>query len=88
MQGLDRYITGSWGEDSVAPEFFRARDLGDQDVGTVIDLGSASDKVYPATISNVVPDRDGHWLLFTEELEFPVRIKADGTAIYYADKEG
>ncbi|MFI1796622.1 hypothetical protein ACH427_04580 [Streptomyces sp. NPDC020379] len=38
MQGLDRYITGNYGEDSVAPEFVRGEDLNTLDEGTKLEI--------------------------------------------------
>lgn len=86
MQGLDRHITGNWGEDSVAPEFFQARLLDMQEAGTVINLAPDGDPIWAATIVRVDAERGGNWVLTTEELAFPVLVKADSTVIYYADK--
>lgn len=85
MSGLDRHITGNWGEDSVPPEFLRAYELGTIEPGTVIDISSPDGPELPVTVVSVEPGRASYWIVRVKELAFPLQIKSDATVIYYAE---
>ncbi|MBD3004647.1 hypothetical protein [Streptomyces sp. 5-10] len=86
MQGLDRYITGNWGEDSVAPEFVRAEELGDLEGEVRIDVApQTSDRQIPVTIESVAIT-SGFVYLTTKELEYVLQIPQDAL-VYFADDD-
>lgn len=88
---LDRYITGNWGEDSVAPEFIPAGEelaemVTDSHDGVVIDIASPDDdKVIPATITKVTIT-SGMVYIETKELAWPIVIPQDDE-VYFADAD-
>ncbi|GHB51859.1 hypothetical protein GCM10010331_44250 [Streptomyces xanthochromogenes] len=91
MQGLDRHITGNWGEDSVAPEFIKASELGDYEMheidgSVVIDAAPESaEQAVPVTVTDV-RITSGMVYVTTEELAWPLVLPEDA-AVCFADKE-
>jgi hypothetical protein len=84
---LDRHITGSWGEDSVAPEFVAARELGDFEASAevVIDAAPQTDeKCIPVTVEKV-SITSGMVYVTTKELAWPLVIPEDDT-VWFADE--
>ncbi|MFF1701233.1 hypothetical protein [Streptomyces sp. NPDC058252] len=88
MQGLDRHITGNWGEDSVAPEFVKARELGDFEAREAVVIDAApqiADKPIPVTVMEV-RITSGMVYVDTVELEWPLVIPENAT-VWFADKD-
>ncbi len=88
MQGLDRHITGNYGEDSVAPEFVRAWELGDFEMleKVVIDVArQGAEKGIPVTVKEV-RITSGMVYVTTEELSWPLVIPED-EVVYFTDKD-
>lgn len=87
MQGLDQFITGNWGEDSVPPEFIKAEELGDLEGVVKIDVGSGieNDHQIVATVERVTDK--GHYVsVWAKEFAYPFVIDK-GTPVYFADDE-
>jgi hypothetical protein len=82
---LDRHITGNWGEDSVAPEFVTARELGDFEASqeVVIDVAPrTSHEEIRATVKKVSVT-SGMVYVETEELAWPLVIP-ENELVYFA----
>lgn len=87
MEGLDRHITGNWGEDSVPPEFVKARELADFETGAEIVLDAApqtDEKAIPVTVTNVAIT-SGMVYVATKELAWPLVIPEDDR-VYFAEE--
>jgi hypothetical protein len=88
MSGLDSYITGRWGEDSVSPEFMKAKELGDLEltVETWIDVApQTSERALRAKLTKV-EEQGQNVLLYTDELAHPLLVPEDAL-VYFADDE-
>jgi DNA-binding transcriptional MocR family regulator len=88
VRGLDQHITGNWGEDSVAPEFCRAEELGDFEASARVRIDVApqtADRVIAATITSVAITA-GFVHVKTEEFAFPFIIPMD-EHVFFADDE-
>lgn len=86
-RALDRHITGNWGEDSVAPEFVKARELGDFEVSQEVVIDAApqtSDKEIPVTVTKV-SITSGMVYVETRELAWPLVIPEDET-VHFAEE--
>lgn len=84
---LGNYITGRWGEDSVAPEFVKARELGDFEASqkVVIDVApQTSDEEIRATVKKV-SITSGMVYVETEELAWPLVIP-EGETVWFASE--
>lgn len=84
---LDRNITGNWGEDSVAPEFVKARELGDFELSQEVVIDAApqtSDEEIRATVKKV-SITSGMVYVETEELAWPLVIPEDET-VWFASE--
>lgn len=82
---LDRHITGKWGEDSVAPEFVTARELGDFEASAEVIIDATShtgDKVIPVTVEKV-SITSGMVYVTTKELAWPLAIP-EGETVWFA----
>lgn len=87
MENRDRDVTGNWGEDSVAPEFIKARDLGDFEVGQEVAIDVAprtSHEEIRATVKKV-SITSGMVYVETEELAWPLVIPED-EYVYFASE--
>ncbi|MFE0472371.1 hypothetical protein ACFW2V_12190 [Streptomyces sp. NPDC058947] len=85
---LDRHITGNWGEDSVAPEFITARELGDlgAEQKVVIDAAPQTEEEHiPVTVEKV-SITSGMVYVTTKELAWPLVIPEDET-VWFADED-
>jgi hypothetical protein len=85
---LDKHITGNWGEDSVAPEFVTARELGDFEMEQRVVIDAApqtADKPIPVTVEKV-SITSGMVYVTTEELAWPLVIP-EGELVYFADED-
>jgi hypothetical protein len=83
---LDRYITGNWGEDSVAPEFVKAQELGGfgVDEQCVIDVAPQdSEHSIPATVTGVTIS-SGFVYIETKEFAHKFILMVDDI-VYFAD---
>lgn len=78
---LDRYITGNWGEDSVAPDFVKARELGDFEMGQKVVIDATSSRAGESITVTVEKVSIKSWTVFvyTEELAWPLAIPEDAT---------
>lgn len=88
MQGLDRHITGNWGEDSVSAEFVRARELADFEARDAVVVDAApltAEKPVPVTVTDA-RITSGMVHVQTVELEWPLVIPEDAH-VYFADKD-
>lgn len=88
MQGLDKHITGNWGEDSVAPEFVKASELADfgREQEVVIDAApQTEEEAIPVTVKDV-RITSGMVYVDTEELAWTLVIPEDAT-VWFADKD-
>jgi hypothetical protein len=84
---LDRSITGNWGEDSVAPEFVKARELGDFELGQEVIIDAAprtSHEEIRATVKKVAIT-SGMVYVETEELAWPLVIP-EGETVWFASE--
>jgi len=84
---LDRYITGNGGEDSVAPEFVKARELGDFELSQEVVIDAApqtSDEEIRATVKKV-SITSGMVYVETKELAWPLVIPEDETVWFAGD---
>lgn len=84
---LDRHITGNWGEDSVAPEFVTARELGDfgMEQEIVIDATAhTAEGSTPVTVEKV-SITSGMVYVQTKELAWPLAIPEDATVWFAGD---
>lgn len=87
MNGLDRHITGNWGEDSVTPDSIKARELGNfaDGAGVVIDATShTGTETVPVTVESVIISW-GNVYVTTTELAWPLMIPEDAT-VWFAEK--
>lgn len=85
---LDRHITGNYGEDSVAPEFVKARELADFEtiVPCIIDVApQSSESSIPATVTNVAIS-SGFVYIETKEFEYRFILMVDDV-VYFADTD-
>lgn len=88
MRGLDQHITGNWGEDSVAPEFIKAEELGDMEASATIRIDVApqsEERQIVATVKSVAIT-SGFVYVTAEEFAYPFIIPV-GTMVYFADDE-
>jgi hypothetical protein len=85
---LDRSITGNWGEDSVAPEFVKARELAEFELTQpiVIDVASQTgDRQIRATVKDIAV-ASGFVYVTAEEFEWPIVIPEEAS-VYFADPD-
>ena len=88
MRGLDQHITGNWGEDSVAPEFVKAEQLGDFELGQEVRIDVApqtADRAIVATVTSVAIT-SGFVHVRAQEFAYPFIIPV-GTTVHFADDE-
>jgi hypothetical protein len=84
MQGLDRHITGNYGEDSVPPEFVWGEDLDTLTPGTKLEIGVGEHSVVVTPKSAVFGDATVY--LTVEELQFPLAVGKDAP-VRFADDD-
>lgn len=84
MQGLDNWGTGRWGEDSVAPEFCKAEEIGDMEGDVRIDVSPRTEEGQIVATVYQVSITSGMVYLTAKEFEFPFVIPV-GTDVYFAD---
>lgn len=84
---LDRHITGNWGEDSVAPEFVKARELGDFEATEEIVIDAAPQtggEPLRVTVEEVAIT-SGMVYVKTKELAWPLVIP-EGETVYFFEE--
>lgn len=84
---LDSYITGNYGEDSVAPEFVTARELGDFEATDriVIDVAPHTGEESILVTIESVAITSGLVYIKTKELAWEVVIP-EGETVWFADE--
>jgi hypothetical protein len=88
MQGLDRHITGNWGEDWVPPDFIKVRELCDLAARQVVRIDVApqtADRPIVATIKRVV-DKGSYVSVWAEEYAYPFVMDKDMT-VFFANED-
>lgn len=87
MNGLDRYITGNYGEDSVPPDFCQASDLLDIEAGRTILIDIApqeADDQITVTVTDV-DAFDKMVMVKTRELAYTLCIPM-GERVWFASE--